>query len=203
MSGRLPSERSSKARPSAPSASSGRVSRRAFVQGSAAVAASGAGLLAGCSGGGDEAAGPGGEGAAAGRTQFSFLAILPPETLTFAPELFADAAGYFADEGLDVDFELTRGSPQAIQLVLAGWSPLTRISQIEGMRAAANRGAPVINVGMVMKDSTIRYVSHESSPLREPRDIPRNGESFADHYRIALSSARLEFDHEIYAEVAP
>lgn len=43
----------------------------------------------------------------------------------------------------------------------------------------------------------------EGTPLREPRGIPRNGESFAEHYRIALSSARLNFDHEIYEGVAP
>lgn len=43
----------------------------------------------------------------------------------------------------------------------------------------------------------------EGTPLREPKDIPRNGESFADHYRIALSAARLGYDHEIYGDVAP
>ncbi|MBN1239194.1 MAG: ABC transporter substrate-binding protein [Gammaproteobacteria bacterium] len=158
---------------------SGRLTRRQFVHGTAALATSGATLLTGCSGGdetaapsaGPRAGGEAGAGAAAGATQFSFLAILPPETLTFAPELLADAAGYFADEGLDMNFELTRGSSQAIQLVLAGWAPLTRISQIEGMRAAANRDAPLVNVGMVIKDSTIRYVSSEQDPLREPQDF--------------------------------
>jgi len=43
----------------------------------------------------------------------------------------------------------------------------------------------------------------EGTPLREPRDIPRNGGGFADHYRIALSAARLSYDHEIYDGVAP
>ena len=104
-------------------------------------------------------------------TPFTFLAILPPNSLTFAPELLADAAGYFADEGLDVTLELTRGSAQAIQLVLADRAPLTRISLIEGMRAAANRGAPLVNVGMVIKDSTIRYVSSDQDPLLEPENF--------------------------------
>lgn len=43
----------------------------------------------------------------------------------------------------------------------------------------------------------------EGTPLREPPGIPRHGESFADHYRIALSAARLSYDHELYARVAP
>ena len=121
----------------------------------------------------------GGEGSPSGQTEseseslapFTFLTILPPNSLTFAPELFADAAGYFADEGLDVTLELTRGSAQAIQLVLADRAPLTRISLIEGMRAAANRDAPLVNVGMVIKDSTIRYVSSDQDPLLEPEDF--------------------------------
>ncbi|MBO1901744.1 MGMT family protein [Leucobacter weissii] len=39
----------------------------------------------------------------------------------------------------------------------------------------------------------------EGTPLREPR----GGGDLADGYRIALSSARLDYDHEIYAEAAP
>ncbi len=141
------------------------VSRRAFIGGSAALA--GSFVLGGCSGGEPAA----GSSAASGRLELTFLTILPPQSLTFAPELLADAGGHFANHGLDVRFELTRGSAQAIQLVLAGRAPLTRISQIEGMRAAANRGAPIMNVGMVFKDSTIRYVSSKSDPLLEPQDF--------------------------------
>jgi NitT/TauT family transport system substrate-binding protein len=146
------------------------MTRSRFLRGSVAVAAS-AGTLLTSACGNDSAPRVAAERNAAGRSQLTFLAILPPASLTFAPELLADAGGYFDDEGLDVTFELTRGSPQAVQLVLAGRAPLTRISQIEGMRAAANRGAPLINVGTVIKDSTIRYVSSERDPLRDPRDF--------------------------------
>src|SRR5690606_33620893 len=141
------------------------VSRRAFIGGSAALA--GSALLGACSGG-DSPAGSSAGASSSDRLGLTFLTILPPQSLTFAPELLADAGGYFANHGLDVRFELTRGSAQAVQLVLAGRAPLTRISQIEGMRAAANRGAPLVNVGMVFKDSTIRYVSSAANPLLEP-----------------------------------
>ncbi|HEX6999473.1 MAG TPA: ABC transporter substrate-binding protein [Gammaproteobacteria bacterium] len=138
------------------------LSRRDLLRGTAAaVAASGAGgLLAAC-GGGEAPAGD----------AITFLAVVPPTSLTFAPELFADAAGYFADQGLAFSFQTTRGSAQAIQLVLAGSAPLTRIGQIEAVAHAANRGAPLMNVGTVIKESTIRFVSHASAPLREPRDF--------------------------------
>src|SRR5690606_4148862 len=142
------------------------LSRRSFLGGSAALATCGATMLGACSSGD-----PAGDATATGRLSLTFLTILPPQTLTFAPELLADAGGHFADHRLDVKFELTRGSAQAVQLVLAGRAPLTRISQIEGMRAAANRGAPLVNVGMVFKDSTIRYVSSRTEPLLAPEDF--------------------------------
>jgi NitT/TauT family transport system substrate-binding protein len=173
------------------------VSRRAFIGGSAALA--GTTWLGGCSSGEPTAGSAGGAASSAERLQLTFLTILPPQSLTFAPELLADAGGHFSNHGLDVTFELTRGSAQAIQLVLAGRAPLTRISQIEGMRAAANRGAPLVNVGMVFKDSTIRYVSSVADPLREPSDfvgkmigIPSEGGSSELELDLFLAAAGVD-----------
>ncbi|HEX7081361.1 MAG TPA: ABC transporter substrate-binding protein [Gammaproteobacteria bacterium] len=176
----------------------GGLTRRAFLRGSAALG--GAALLGGCG-----AESPSGEAspeqAATGAeaAPFTFLTILPLASLTFAPELMADAGGYFADQGLNVSFQVTRGSPQAIQLVLAGRSPLTRISQIEGMRAAANRAAPVMNVGMVLKESTIRFVSSEKRALRRPEDfvgatigIPSEGGSSETELDLFLAASGID-----------
>lgn len=170
----------------------GGLSRRSFLGAAAGVAACGS-LLGACSS--SDAPGV----AQNGKLQLTFLTILPPQTLTFAPELLADAAGYFAARGLDVSFELTRGSAQAVQLVLAGRAPLTRISQIEGMRAAANRGAPLINVGMVFKASTIRYVSHKDNPLLQPEDfvgetigIPSEGGSSEIELDLFLAASGVD-----------
>ncbi len=137
------------------------LTRRSVLKRSAAAfaAASTAPLAISCGG-----------GAVDGST-LTFLAILPMTTLTFAPELLADAGGYFADQGLDVEFQSTRGSAQAVQLVLAGSAPLTRVGQIEAVSHAANRNAPIMNVGTVMKESTVRFISSERAPLREPRDF--------------------------------
>ena len=103
-------------------------------------------------------------------TNVTFLAVVPLTTLTYAPELLADAGGYFADQGLDVSFQSTRGTAQAIQLVFAGSAPLTRIGQIEGMTHIVNSAAPILNIGTVIKESTIRLVSSAQAPLREPKD---------------------------------
>lgn len=106
-----------------------------------------------------------------GLTPVDFLAILDPHGLTFAPELMSIAGGYFAERGLDVTLQQTRGSAPAIQTVVAGGAPLTRIEQIEGVIHLANRGVPIKNVGTVIKDSAIRFISSGSNPIREPGDF--------------------------------
>ena len=96
------------------------VTRRECLRASAAVlATAGAGgLLTSCSGG-DVATSTG----AGPTTKVTFLAVLPLTTLTYAPELLADAGGYFADQGLDVSFQSTRGTAQAIRQGGRAWWP--------------------------------------------------------------------------------
>lgn len=162
-----------------------------MLKGSAAAIAASAGsvLLGGCGSGNDAASG----------TSFTFLPVLPLTTLTFAPELLADAGGYFADQGLDVSFQSTRGSAQAIQLVLAEGAPLTRIGQIEAVNHASNRGAPIVNVATVVKESTIRFVSSADAAIREPRDfidkmigIPSEGGESETTIDLILASANID-----------
>lgn len=169
-----------------------RLTRRALLQRTAAAAAiAGTGTALISCGSGD------GEGAAA-KPKITFLPILPLTSLTFAPELLADAAGYFADQGIEVDFQTTHGSAQAIQLVLAGGAPLTRIEQIEAVTHAANRDAPIMNIGTVIKESTIRFVSSASAPLRGPQDfvgktvgIPSQGGSTETTLDLLLASSGI------------
>lgn len=171
-----------------------RLSRRSFLSGSAAAltAAGGGVLLTSCGGG---APGSG----AAGTTDLTFLTILPLTSLTFTAELVADAGGHFADQGLNVSFQSTRGSAQAIQLVLSGSALLTRIEQIEAVGHAANRDAPLMNVSTVIKESTIRFVSSRAAPLREPADfvgktigIPSEGGSTETTLDLILSGAGID-----------
>ena len=136
--------------------------RREFLRDSTATLSAGASgfVLFGC-----------GDASTNGRTPVDFLAILDPQGLTFAPELLGIAGGYFADQGLEVTLQQTRGSAPAIQSVVAGGAPLTRIEQVEGVIHLANRGVPITNVGTVIKESSIRFISISSAPIREPRDF--------------------------------
>jgi NitT/TauT family transport system substrate-binding protein len=169
-----------------------RLSRRTLLQRSAAaLATAGSGLLlTSCADSGEQ----GQLG-----TNLTFLAVLPLTTLTYAPELLADAGGYFADQGLNVEFQSTRGTAQAIQLVLAGSAPISRIGQIEAVSHVVNRDAPIMNVGTVVKESTIRFISSTAAPLREPRDfvgktlgIPSEGGESETTLDLLLASSGLD-----------
>jgi ABC-type nitrate/sulfonate/bicarbonate transport system substrate-binding protein len=165
------------------------ISRRSLLQHTAALAVGG-GMLSAC---GTR------ENDGSSSRAVTFLNVLPLTSLTFAPELLADAAGYFADHGLDVGFQSTRGTAQATALVLAGSAPLTRIGQIEAVSHASNRGAPILNIGTIVKESTIRFVSSASVPVREPRDfvgktigIPSEGGESETTLDLVLASAGID-----------
>lgn len=131
-------------------------------------------MLTACGGGGDEEpAGDGGGGgeAPAELQEVTFLNILPLESLTFSPELVASSCGFFEEQGLDVSFEATQGSAQAIQTIIAGGALITRVGDMETMLAIAERDAPLVNVGQINKTGTIRFVSAASDPLESPEDI--------------------------------
>lgn len=173
------------------------VTRRSFLQGTgAALLAGGSGAaLASCGGGVSSPAGSGqGKKTASGTNKVTFLNIIPLESISFSQELLADAGGYFSDQGLDVRFQTTQGSAQAIQLVLSGSAPITRIAQIEAMEHAANKGAPLLNVGTLYREQTIRWVSSARDPLKRPKDfvgktigIPSEGGSSETTLKLFLA----------------
>lgn len=175
------------------STASASVTRRDCLRASAGLlAAVGSGALLSACGSGDTAAGAKG-------AKVTFLAVVPLTTLTYAPELMADAGGYFADQGLDVSFQSTHGTAQAIQLVLAGSAPLSRIGQIEAVSHVVNAGAPILNVGTVFKKSTIRFVSSAQAPLAQPKDfvgklvgIPSEGGESETTLDLLLASSGID-----------
>ncbi|MGY2078975.1 ABC transporter substrate-binding protein [Modestobacter sp. SYSU DS0657] len=132
-------------------------------------------LLAACGGsdaeGSAAGSGSGGDGGGGGVEQVTFLNILPLASLSFAPELVATECGYFEDQGLEVSFETTQGSAQAIQTVLAGSALITRVGDLETQLAVAERGAPLVAVGQPTKQGTIRFISAESDPLETAEDL--------------------------------
>ena len=124
-------------------------------------------LLAACGGGNDEnASGSSASGSDSGGGEVqdvTFLNILPLESPTFTPELVASSCGYFEDHHLNVTFQTTQGSAQAIQTVIAGGALITRVGDMETMVATGERDAPLVNVGQINKTGTIRFVSDKSA----------------------------------------
>jgi NitT/TauT family transport system substrate-binding protein len=150
------------------SRSSRRPGRRWFVRSARAVTLGVAvAVLAACGGGGGSADSESGGGV----DEVTFLNILPMESLTFTPEMVADACGHFRRQNLDVSFETTQGSAPAMQSIIAGSALLARVGDIETILAAGDKGAPVTNVGTVQQLGSIRLVSSSRAPIDSPEDF--------------------------------
>lgn len=147
------------------------LSRRSLLRGAAATAGVAAGgvLLNAC--GGSEPSAQSTAGSSGGTDQVTFLAILPMTSMTFTPEYIAQAAGFFEEQNLKVNFETTRGSAPAIQTILADKALITRVGDNETMVAAGERGAPALNVGTIQRKAPMRLASSTQHPLRKPEDL--------------------------------
>ncbi len=156
------------------------------------AAAAGSALLAGC---GSDAPSTGGEGMTT-----TFLSYLPLETLSLTPELLAVAGGHFAKHGLEVTLQPVKGSPQAMQTLLAGISPITRLGQIDVMTAIADSNQPLVNIGTLTRGSSLRFVySKKNHPLEKPEDfigqtmgVPSEGGTSDKVVSLVLANSGLD-----------
>jgi NitT/TauT family transport system substrate-binding protein len=176
------------------------LSRRGFLSGAGALLAAGASgvVLSGCGGA---------QSSSGGMDKVTFLNVLPLESLTFTPELIADTHGFFREQRLQADFQVTRGSPQAIQLILSGNAPLTRIGDIETMQAIAEKNAPLVNLGTLMKEAPLRFVSSRNAPLVRPQDFvgktigtPSAGGTSETTMNLMLAAAGVDY-HSVPRQV--
>lgn len=134
----------------------------------------------------------------AGGTEFTFLSYLPLESLSMAPDMVALSGGYFDDHGLDVTLQPVKGAPVALQSVLGGVGPLTRVGSIDLMTAAAG-GQELTNVGTVITGPSLRIISAEGKPLEEPEDfvgatvgIPSEGGTSDKTLTLMLEKAGID-----------
>lgn len=200
--------------------------RRRFLKGAGSLAllSGGAVVLAGCGVGngnggaadgdgdgagtdeGEEADAPGDASAGGELDEVIFLSIVPPESLTFSPELLGISAGYFEENGLNIRLEPTRGSAQAVQGILSELALISRVGDIEVMLGIGERGADeLVNLGTLYKDSTIRFVSHPDDPITTAEDfagkligIPsEGGTSELTVDLVALSAGIEELDKQV------
>lgn len=171
-------------------------SRRSFLARSAATmaaAAAGPVLLTACN---SPAAGSGGGG---GGGPVTFLSYLPLETLSLTPELLAVTGGHFAKHGLDVTLQPVKGSPQAMQTLLADKGIVTRLGQIDVMTAVAEANQPLVNIGTLTRGSSLRFIYSKNHPLEKPADflgqtmgVPSEGGTSSKVVSLVMADAGLD-----------
>lgn len=157
--------------------------------------------------GGQTAAGNGSSAAAAGSTgsgkscshmdKVTFLNILPLTSLSYSAEMVADTGGFFKKQCLNVSFQTTKGSAQAIQTIISGKALLTWVGTAETMVDNA-KGAPVVTVG-IKEPNTELFVSSKKDPITKPSQLkgkliglPSAGGTSETILKLALSSVGLK-----------
>lgn len=131
------------------------INRRAFLGGSAA----GAALL--------YAGGP----AAAQNKAFRFITPFS-FSLSFAPVLYADAAGYYSDEGLEMELQAATGAAMAAQMVLADQMDSGRTGGTNYIVSRVDNNAPLISIATIAQLSPFFIISSAESPINSVNDMP-------------------------------
>lgn len=129
----------------------------------------------------------------------TFLSYLPLETLSMSPELLAVTGGHFEKQGLNVTLQPVKGSPQAMQTLLSGTGPITRLGQIDVMTAMTEDPQPMVTIGTLVRSPSIRYMYSKKNPLEKPEDfvgktigVPSEGGSSSKVVDLVMASAGLE-----------
>lgn len=98
-------------------------------------------------------------------TPFSF-------SLSFAAVLYSDAAGYYSDEGLDMELEAAKGAAMAAQMVLADQMDVGRTGGTNYIVSRVDNGAPLISIATIAQLSPFFIISSDESPVMGVSDLP-------------------------------
>jgi NitT/TauT family transport system substrate-binding protein len=171
--------------------------RRTFMKGSLAAgfAVTASGLLVAC---GDDDGGGNGEGGGSG---LEGLAVMMPFPLilNFIADCAGVSAGYFEDEGLDVDLQFARTAPQAMQQLAGGGQQVIRTAPIAISSAVSNEDAPFVSIGMAVQDIVYVLVSSPDDPYESLADLegatvglPQLGSNAEDTLDLVLRIADVD-----------
>lgn len=116
--------------------------------------------------------GTGGDGgeAPADLTKIVVVSFLPLQSFTFTPEMYAYSSGIFEEHGLDVQLQPVQGTAAAIQTLLGGATPITRVSTVDVM-PGMEQGQPIVAIGTMAYRSNLRIISTEENPIEEASDM--------------------------------
>src|SRR5579864_2220447 len=93
-----------------------------------------------------------------------------------APFFLGKERGYFEKEGIDLDIQEGRGSVPTVQSVAAGTATFGYADMASILRAA-DKGAPVEVVGVLLQRSPMAFISLSEKNIRKPQDL--RGKSLA------------------------
>ena len=109
-------------------------------------------------------------GAACAAEKVVYLLPAPAFLPAFGPWMLAKERGYFADEGLDVEFEAAQGGADAAKQVGAGNAVIGGAIGDTPIIVRAN-GVPVKAVALLGGGGLMQLVLHEDSPSRDHEDL--------------------------------
>lgn len=93
-----------------------------------------------------------------------------------APFFLGKERGYFEKEGIDLDIQEGRGSVPTVQAVAAGTATFG-YADLASILKAADKGAPVLVVGVLLQKSPMAFISLAEKNIRTPQDL--RGKSLA------------------------
>jgi NitT/TauT family transport system substrate-binding protein len=100
----------------------------------------------------------------------TYLLPAPAFLPAFGPWMLAKERGYFAKEGLDVDFEAAKGGADAAKQVGAGNAVIGGAIGDTPIIVRAN-GVPVKAVALLGGGGLMQLVLHADSPIKGPQDL--------------------------------
>lgn len=87
-----------------------------------------------------------------------------------APFFLGKERGYFRDEGIDLDIQEGRGSVSTVQAVAAGTAQFG-YADVASVIKAADKGAPVLTVGILLQKSPMAFVSLAEKGIHSVQDM--------------------------------
>lgn len=107
-----------------------------------------------------------------GHSETTFNFITPFSfSLSFSSVLYADAAGYYADEGLAMRLEAGKGAALAAQMTIAGQMDCGRTGGTNYIVSHVNNGAPLISIATIAQRSPFFIISSKDNPVQSVTDL--------------------------------
>ncbi|WP_346899106.1 ABC transporter substrate-binding protein [uncultured Roseibium sp.] len=130
-------------------------------------------------------------------------------SLAFGSVLYAEAAGYYADEGLTFSIQSAKGAAMAAQMVIAKQMDSGRTGGTNYIVSKVNNGAPLISIATIAQLSPFYIISSKSNPVNTVADLKGRtvgmaslGGSMEGTLDLLLSGAGLATDSVEKVKVA-